>query len=488
MDPSEKKRPRKDDGDNNLTGDNGRLRCDCCCNPIILSDENHIQNNPCGHIVCLLCVVKSNMKRGANPTYFCCQCQVTNCSQNFTTSCQYFNRGVPGEIIISVVELSKDVIPSILSFLPLKEIMPKRRVSKKWNEAVKNTIIPPTDFSVDSVEKFNAMNVMTRALPNLQQITLGNLGYDHKYNDGEDPDEHAARIANRPRHDIGIISNFSKLRILKIHFRFCAGLNGRYPFLFNSFPLLQKLSIYSIEYLKFDLEMLAGFPLLKELDCRRNRGLTGDIKSLRVLKNTLERVQISNSSRVEGNIMDLADFPHLRAVELEHTAVTGDIRDIGENDFSSLEYLDLPHGVYGGNGYEFRRISDAPDVARAVYLFKKQRPQLDIIPETWYAKLSENSPDRYESADEDDDQPPFFICLVQAGSRFGYRWETGDSTPCEVNWLDPEPSRENSDYAKYIERLRQIDNEVTTYRGFYQPPTEEGYNRLWERNADENDE
>src|SRR5210317_2212349 len=137
MDPSEKKRARSDD--NNLTGGNGQLRCDCCNNFIILSDDNHIQNIPCGHIVCLLCVVESNMKRAANPAYFCCQCQVQNCTQKFTTSCQYFNRGIPGKIMNSMVELSKDVIPRILSFLPLKEIMPKRRVSKKWNEAVKNT-------------------------------------------------------------------------------------------------------------------------------------------------------------------------------------------------------------------------------------------------------------------------------------------------------------------------------------------------------------
>lgn len=41
--------------------------------------------------------------------------------------------------------------------------------------------------------------------------------------------------------------------------------------------------------------------------------------------------------------MDLADFPHLKELGLEETGVTGDIRDIGDNDFSSLE-------VYGGFG------------------------------------------------------------------------------------------------------------------------------------------
>ena len=231
MDPPEKKKPRKDD-DDNLTGDNGQqLQCDCCSNFILSDNNDHIQNTPCNHNVCIMCVVESNMKRAANPAYFCCQCQVENCTQKFTTSCQYFNRGIPGKIMNSMVELSADDIPRILSFLDLKEIMQKRRVSKKWNEAVKNTIIPPTDFRVDRVERYNAMTVMTTEMPNLQQITLCNLGNGHKYNDGEDPDgELADALARRTTHDIEIISNFRKLKILEID---TALMNGRYPFLFN---------------------------------------------------------------------------------------------------------------------------------------------------------------------------------------------------------------------------------------------------------------
>jgi hypothetical protein len=108
----------------------------------------------------------------------------------------------------SMMELSKDVIPRILSFLSLKEIMQKRRVSKKWSEAVKNTIVPPTDFRVEEVEenlmdleRYNAI-VMTRALPSLQQITLGPFDNGHKYSDGEDPDdEQAAYTADWTTHD-----------------------------------------------------------------------------------------------------------------------------------------------------------------------------------------------------------------------------------------------------------------------------------------------
>ena len=80
--------------------------------------------------------------------------------------------------------------------------------------------------------------------------------------------------------------------------------------------------------------MLGGFPLLKELDCWDNMYLAGNISSLRVLKETLESVRIINSGDVEGNFMDLADFPRLKGLDLGGiTAVTGDIRDIHSEFF-----------------------------------------------------------------------------------------------------------------------------------------------------------
>ena len=374
-----------------------------------------------------------------------------------------------------------DVLADILGWLCVKEIMGKRRVCKKWKEAVKITIVPPdVHFILEdycSIEQLNAMRVMATEMPNLQQISIGDLGFlGHKWSDGEDPDEKwAATTANYATLDIEIISNFSKLRILEIH----GGLNGRYPFLFN-FPLLQILTIKNCSYLKWDLEMLAGMPLLKELDCDYGE-LTGNVSSLRVLKDTLEKVVILSCQHVEGDFMDLADFPRLKKLNLRGTLATGDIRDIGENDFPSLEYLNLERGVYGGFGYQLQRISDAPDVTRAVYLLNKQRPLSGTISiEKCYGTLSEDSPDWYES--EDLFPTPFYIRFVQAGPRIGYRWQTGyyEGSPCEVNWLDPEPNRESSDYGQYIEEFQKIENEVGFYKGFHQPPTEEEYDRLWE--------
>jgi hypothetical protein len=380
------------------------------------------------------------------------------------------------DYVVTFDDLGVDVVANILCFFPLQNIMMLRRTNTKLREAAKRSM-PSDDFCVGGVEEYNAMSVMMSVLPNLQQITLVGLGYDpeHKYSDGEDPNERlAARTADYTTHDIGIISNFRKLRILTIDE---APLNGRYPLLFNSFPLLQKLSIIECEYLKWDLEMLAGMPMLKELVCINNDHLTGNVNSLRVIKNTLEKVEIGGCQYVEGNFMDLADFPHLKELDLEGTAVTGDIRDIGKNDFSSLEHLKLPHGVYGGVGCEFQRISDAPDLVRAVYLLEKRRPNL--LEDGWFGRLSMNSPDRYETSSDDDDEPPFDITLIEAGSRFGYRWESNAGIPCEVNWLDPEPDKESSEYEEYIEESQWRERKVNIYRGFHQPPTGEEYRRLW---------
>jgi hypothetical protein len=429
------------------------------------------------------------------------------------------DEAVADDFQASIENLSGDVLANIFGFLLPRDIM-NARVNNKMREAAKITIVPPTsEVVVDSVKRYNAMNVMATALPNLQKIELcflGDFGDENKYVDGEDPDEEeAARTAGYTAHDIGIISNFTKLRELKVGHPHSSNvpLNGRYPCLFN-FPLLQKLSISALTisanvYLKFDLEMLTGLPSLKELECAYiRRSLTGNLNSLRVLKSTLEKVTIRGCPNVEGNInnlielkdtlemleitcsdhvkgnfMDLADYPHLKELHLVGTAVTGDIRDIGENDFPSLKVLALPAGVYGGMGYEFQRISDATDVARIPYLFQKQRPE--IVLKDWYAELSDDSPDMYESLDEfNRDHAPIFIVLVRAGNRVGYQWGT-DLDFCEVNWLDPEPDRESSEYGKYMVELQKIEGEINNFKGYHQPPPQEEFERIAERINDE---
>jgi hypothetical protein len=120
--------------------------------------------------------------------------------------------------------------------------------------------------------------------------------------------------------------------------------------------------------------------------------VTGNINSLRALKETLEKVSIRCCENIGGNLMDLADFPNLNKLYLLGTAVTGDIRDIGEDDFSSLEQLLLPKGVYGGRGYKLQHVSDGHDLMRAVYLLNKQHPALTKNLLGVYWTIMEDSP------------------------------------------------------------------------------------------------
>jgi len=130
--------------------------------------------------------------------------------------------------------------------------------------------------------------------------------------------------------------------------------------------------------------------------------------------------------------------------------------------------------------YEFELISDVPSFAMNLLL---QRMQFDL-----YWKLSEDSPDWYGWDEESEIiEPPFNLQLIQVGSRLGWSWFSGFPwTPrdkrhsCEINWLDPEPSSESSDHEAYIEDLQRIQHGIDCFSGYYDPPTEQQYHRLYE--------
>ena len=182
--------------------------------------------------------------------------------------------------------------------------------------------------------------------------------------------------------------------------------------------------------------------------------------------------------------MDLADFPRLTVLNLVHTSVTGDVRDICEYDFPVLESLALPVTVHGGMCYQFQNISDVPSFMHTIHILLQRIPT--PFREIWLLRafvwlLSRQSPDWY--ADGIGHPPPFNLQLIRAGSRLGWRWCTWDGGHlCEINWLDPEPSSECDDYEAYIEALQRIEGELNTdfYRGYHEPPTEMEYRRLCE--------
>ena len=389
----------------------------------------------------------------------------------------------------SLNDLSADELAMIFGCLGPVNIMPLRRVCHKWGDAAKKTIVSLTKFMVDNEKSYNVMRTMATALPNLQHLELGYMFGDHdvsrtiyhRYARGEDPDARARNSINDVTHNIDMVSNFSKLRVLKLDR--ASSLNGSYPYLFN-FPLLQHLTVSDCPYLKWDLSVLAGFPFLKEFHCTRSHLLTGNISSLRVLKDTLERLTIAACTQVEGNFVDLADFPQLKSLILRQLdSITGDIRGMGAVTFPKLENLILPEHVYGGCRYEIMRISEAKDLIATIYSIKKQRHRHPSLFEgfNWY--LSESSPDWYQ----EEYGYPFSCCIVRVGSRLGWRWERKfDYSPdynFEVNWLDldPLPAKGSSEYQSYTEALQNIQSDMDSYpffRGYHQPPTEAVFKRL----------
>lgn len=138
--------------------------------------------------------------------------------------------------------LSIDILSNILGHLPLEDIMRSRRICKKTIEAAKETQVPLGKsspyrdyFTIDSVEKYNALIVMAEELPGLNQIRLSGQSYDSRYKkkegefkyiDGEDPDENvAAGSAEYITLDIvDALSKFPQLRGLDIS---RTPLNGR---------------------------------------------------------------------------------------------------------------------------------------------------------------------------------------------------------------------------------------------------------------------
>eukprot|EP00984_Skeletonema_dohrnii_P034512 scaffold33581_cov220-Skeletonema_dohrnii-CCMP3373.AAC.4 len=320
-----------------------------------------------------------------------------------------------GNVAHLAEKLSADEVAIIFGFLSHVDIM-RARVCTTWREGAKKTLVS-TGFVVNSERSFNLMTVMSTALPNLQQLSICIIGRGNKYSDGEDPNEELARLtANYTTRDIGI-SSFRKLRSLEISARY---LNGRYPVFFN-FPHLQRLSISNCRYLKWDLEMLASFPLLRELHVVKSNALTGDLSSLRALRDTLEMVKIiggcggglSPNIHIRGNFIDLAAFPRLKELDLYGTTVTGHIRRIRGHDFPALERLRLPKSVHGGMHYKFQSISDAPDFMNTVHLLLQRNPTLfdqHSLSNAFFWTLSKDSPDWYDRDDGSGAHSPHLFC------------------------------------------------------------------------------
>ena len=375
------------------------------------------------------------------------------------------------------------VVEIVFSFLSPKEIMRARCVCKSWKDGAMKTNVPvPRNgygFEVNTLESFKAMCAMSKAIPNLAQISIKRV----RVCEGEDPYNNGV-IDVRPRlHNFpDIMPRFRKLRKLTLS---DVLFNGRYPHLLN-FPLLEKLDVFRCKYLKWDLEMITEMPSLKRFIWCSSDAITGNVKSFIALKEKLEEVCIARCPNVVGNFMDLADFPRLMQLNLESTNVTGDIREMKEHDFAALEgHLYLPSTVIGGMYYQLQSISEASNLMNAIDRIRKCRGGKDDFMFGLYTwSLSNDSPDRYVGDLLDAisfPPPPFTTRFVQAGPRVGWQWKNDYQDCCSINWLDEEPHRDSSEYESYMTDLYRLESYQCLFDGFLVPPTHEEYRLLCER-------
>lgn len=379
--------------------------------------------------------------------------------------------------------LSTDEIAFVFGYLSWKEIL-HARVCKTFKHAASLTLVPPTDsvphvlgkceFCVESTRSYRALATwMANALPNLQQICFFNLP---NINNGEDPeygqDDH--RIGSHlPAHQIDIISAYKNLTSLTLG---NISLNGCYPGLFR-FPLLKKLHIYDVERLKLNLEEISNCTLLEEIFFMALGHLSGDVKSLRFAKNTLQIIHIQSCSGMSGNFMDLGDFPKLEWLCLDDTSVSGDWRKLKGHHFPALNQISLPIGVYGSCMRAFDHVEDAPEVMNVICALIKRNGTVIDEGRQWH--LADESVDHYDMDIFSLLGPPFQIEVVHAGPRLGWRWTNGKRRGCcEVVWYDDEPIESSTENVVYVRELERLKAEIGSYRGFSRPPTEEEYCRL----------
>ena len=409
--------------------------------------------------------------------------------------------------------LTINILPSIFGFLDWKDIL-RVRVNKKWRDAATETLVPPSfepkivldecgciiprkeddleesfQFNVCSGSSYAALEVLKTALPKLQQIHLSAFEQPNeegirkanlflpesllpplaKFMDGIDPNIRAINSKRRYiSYDVSIITNFKYLRNLIIE---DAPLNGKYSCLFN-LPNLRDLSIFNCNDLIWDLDMLSGLPLLEELHCENNAGVSGDIKSLAILKDTLRELTMVKCDGIKGDIMSLASFPILEELELDASNVDCDsIRQVdSEVHFPKLGTLHLPKVL--------ERVDQAQDFVGVLRLLTKrvECPYMTV-------GLADDSPDRYEGM-EDCPLPPLVVEMVKVGSRIGWRWTNDlsgyEEQSCDINWMDEEPLDGDDGFEEYQEKLQELEGYG---KGFFNsftlhPPTEEDYNKI----------
>ena len=401
--------------------------------------------------------------------------------------------------------LDTALLGTVFSYLSWKEAL-NARVCKNWRDAAR--VSPIAVFSLengDAIGRSPDLGWILQAFPNLQSVRI--VQSDRVYRDQEkvallvvvgdgDPQLKLHSVIRRLGYlapllvDISPLASFTKsLTHLTLNGTY---LSSRYPFLVQ-FPNLRTLNLNDNSGLVWDFEMLSGVPNLERLQCSNNHSLMGELKSLEILKHSIVEISLDGCENVTGFLDELYDFALLEEINLENTAVSGDIRTIDERSLVSLKALCVGEGVYGGGRIEC--IEEVPTLMRARHILMRRNPKmfhhwswmcrwcLSHLSPQWYTGATRTARTTMDGRDRNGSSaPPLMVEFVTAGNRIGWRWTNrhkGGS--CEIHWIDPEPSLSclgEDGWDKYRKELVELERDCKLFAGYLIPPTRAEFNKL----------
>ena len=372
--------------------------------------------------------------------------------------------------------LDLDVCVNVIEFLPWNEILMLRSISKDMRlhmtaASLRAAVAP---LRVKTYKNLRQLPHILKAFPGIEGIVISNVnipGRDtYLASSGESPPlkrDILFGLFEDSRIDVDVPSlllnrNIKILHATQIH------LNGSYPALLQ-LKNLQSLDLSENSLLVLNLRELVAFRQLQEL-------------------------KLSKCSSVTGSLMDLEQLESLAVLDLSFTKVMGDIRAVKTHHFQGLKDLHICGSrIYGGMVQEK---ADAVGCVMAWFRLFMERPLILQAMKggpDWNKAclaLDPSSPDVYRFTHSFKDriyQPPFYVALVVAGPRLGYRWINRAGRGCDIVWLDatPEPQISDEGYEEYhscLDGIKEI-NRDSIFQGLDTPPSREQYLDLSEANC-----
>eukprot|EP00980_Cylindrotheca_fusiformis_P009804 scaffold2156_cov115-Cylindrotheca_fusiformis.AAC.29 len=397
------------------------------------------------------------------------------------------------------------LLPTILSYLPWKDIVTKiRRVNRTFRDAVQWTpvaLVEDDDNDDDATIVWTASHLqdLVKCIPRLQRLRLRGAWLFLFCLEQEEMLRQIVTGWKDLKHlDISTKTNNNNLNSFQQFF------SSSTPF---AAPATHKLLFHNLNQLTYldvsgngaflvaDLEDVATLSNLEVLNCQGSLRLTGSLSSLATasLHTTLHVCDLKGCLEVTGHVRDLMGCQELLYLGLRDTSVHGTLADVQVGDYPSLIYVDWIHGGAMDSaeeeeedaslfiGTDLASVSSASVAVQRVYQLYKILPSIRLSLCTFY--LSSHSPDFYSKPRNPSGvcwsrDPPFRVEILNVGGRIGWRWTNGTQRgACDIRWIDTTTTT-SSHYGLLDFRHVAVMEEDSIYQGLLDPPTEEEHNDL----------